>query len=279
MAYLLALLASVFYGSADFLAGLAARRTTTFPVVVLSQVAGLALLVAAVAVLPGAVPRPADFAWGVAGGIASGVGVGLLYHALAIGTMSVVAPVTAVCAVVVPVVAGLAFGERPHPTALAGIALAMAAVVMISQEAPHPGDDGTPGRALPLALVAGAAIGVFYVFLERTGAEAGLWPMLATRLVSVLLFLGGGLVRREPLEPPRRAIPTIVAAGLLDTLANVLYLLAVRQGMLSVVATLASLYPATTVLLARAVLRERLQRIQAAGVACAAVAIVLITAA
>ncbi|HET6764212.1 MAG TPA: DMT family transporter, partial [Longimicrobiaceae bacterium] len=154
------------------------------------------------------------------------------------------------------------------------------AIILISRE-PGPADGGTrPGisRGVWIALAAGIVIGVFYVCLSRTGTRAGLWPLLAARVVSVSFFALSGLVRRESLNPGRSAWSVIVGAGVLDMLANVLYLLAVRGGMLSVVTTLASLYPAFTVLLAAVVLREKVRPAQFAGLALAGVAVALITA-
>ncbi|MFL5539363.1 MAG: DMT family transporter [Longimicrobiaceae bacterium] len=279
MAYLLALASSLFYGAADFLGGLAARRTATFPVVVVSQLAGLVLLLIAMPLLPAAAPTGADLAWGAAGGVAGGVGVGLLYYALSVSAMSVVAPVTAACAIAVPVVAGLALGEHPGAGALAGVGLAAVAIGLISRE-PAPDRPvllGATGRGVLLALVAGLAIGAFYVALERTAPAAGAWPLVAARSASVAMLAAVALLARRRLRPDRGALPIILAGGALDMLANLLYLLAVRQGLLSVVAPLASLYPAATVLLAWIVLGERLHWFQGLGLAFAAVAIVLVT--
>ena len=280
MAYLLALASSLFYGAADFMGGLASRRTSTMAVVVVSQAAGLVVLLLAMPFLSGASPSRADLAWGALGGVGGGVGIAMLYHALSIASMSVVAPVTAVTAIAVPVVVGLAMGERPGWAALGGVALAAVAIALISRE-PAPDRPvllGTSGKGVLLALGAGLAIGLFYVALERTGDAAGLWPLVAARVTSVGLTASAAAATRRNLRPTRSALPLILLCGAVDMTANVLYLLAVRQGMLSVIATLSSLYPGATVLLAWIVLRERLFWFQVAGLACAAVAIALITA-
>lgn len=279
MAIALALISSLCYGAADFMGGLASRRTATFPVVVVSQLAGLVLVAIVLAAMRPAAPAGADLAWGAVGGVAGGIGVALLYHALAISAMSVVAPVTAVCAIAVPVVAGLAFGERPGVAALGGVVLSAFAIALISRE-PAPDRPvllGVSGPGVVIALFAGLAIGAFYVALERTGPDAGLWPLLPARATSVLLLSAAAVATRRTLRPDRSALPMIVGCGILDMLANLLYLLAVQRGMLSIVAPLSSLYPAATVLLAWLVLRERLFWFQLAGLACAAVAIALIT--
>jgi drug/metabolite transporter (DMT)-like permease len=280
MPILLALLSSLSYGAADFMGGLASRRTSTMPVVVFSQAAGLVLLLLALPLLGGAAPSGVELAWGAIGGVAGGIGVGMLYHALSIAAMSVVAPVTAVTAIAVPVVAGLALGERPGALAMVGVGLAAAAIALISRE-PAPDRPvllGVRGPGVAMALGAGLGIGIFYVALERTPAEAGLWPLVAARTASVALLASFGAATRRALRPPRSAWAMIAGCGALDMLANALYLLAVRQGMLSVVAPLSSLYPGATVLLAWIVLGERLHWFQWVGVACAAVAVALITA-
>ena len=272
----LAVLASVAYGAADFLGGLATKRgSTVFAAVVCSQATGLVLVLLALPFLPPATPTAADLAWGAASGLAGGIGLALLYRGLAIGVMSVVAPVTAVCAVVIPVAVGLALGERPTGPAVFGVALALVAIVLISRTGPV--EESRSARSgVAIAIVSGIAIGIFLVCLQRTGRSAGLWPLVPARAVSVSFFAVAGLLAREKLLPQSGSWPIVAGGGALDMLANVLYLLAVRQGPLSIVATLTSLYPASTILLARIVLRERLRLVQQAGVACAALAIVLI---
>jgi drug/metabolite transporter (DMT)-like permease len=278
MHLLVALASSLVYGSADFLGGLATRRSPVLPVVAVSQAAGLVVLALAMPLIP-AHATHGDLAWGAAAGLTGGIGVALLYHALAIGPMSVVAPVTAVCSIAVPVLFGLGLGERPGARALGGVLLAAFAIVLISREPPKEG--AAPGsgisRGVWIALVSGVIIGLFYVCLSRTRTQAGLWPLLMARAVSVTLFVGAGIVGRKALLPTRAAIPLVLGSGVLDMLANVLYLVAVRGGMLSIVSTLASLYPAATVVLAALVLRERLRGQQLAGLACALIAVVLIT--
>jgi drug/metabolite transporter (DMT)-like permease len=274
----LAVLSSITYGAADFLGGLATRRrSTVFAVVVCSQAAGLGLVLLALPFLPASSPAPIDLAWGGAGGLAGGIGLALLYRGLAVGVMSVVAPVTAVCAVIIPVLVGVAMSERLAAIAVLGIALAVAAIVLISQTG-HVGEGKRARAGLPTAVVSGISIGVFLVCLERTGPAAGLWPLVAARIVSISLFVLAGIAAKQRLAPSRATLALVLGGGALDMVANILYLLAVRQGSLGIVATLTSLYPASTILLARVVLHERLRPLQQAGVACALVAIVLIVA-
>lgn len=281
MPFFLALLSAVTYGAADFFGGMAARRATTIAVVIVSQAAGLAMLLIALPLLPGIVVTPRDLWWGAAAGFAGGVGVALLYRGLAIGPMSLVAPVTAVCAVAVPVTVGLAFGERLTTVALAGIGLAAVAIVLLGQEQPRTNVTavaavGSRRAAIALALSSGIAVGLFLVALERTSQAAGLGPLVPARLVSISLFLALGLATRQPVLVPRSVMGIAILGGGLDMLANALYMIAVQQGPLSVIATLASLYPASTVILARVIYHERSSRLQLIGIVCAIVAIVLI---
>jgi drug/metabolite transporter (DMT)-like permease len=279
--YLLALASAVLYGAADFTGGLAARRAGTLPVIVLSQFSGLVLLLFLLPVLPAAAPSRADLLWGVLAGLTGGVGVALLYRALAIGRMAVVAPTTAVCAVVVPVLVSVALGERPGRLATIGMLLGLGAIVLVSQQTvaepalPGRRDAGRLPAGVGMALVSGVAIGFFLLCLAQTRTEAGLWPVLASRGTSVVLFGLAAAVGRRSLRIPGVLLLTL-AGGVVDMSANALYLIAARQGLLSIVVTLTSLYPASTVLLARVVLGERLNLRQVAGVACALAAIVLI---
>jgi drug/metabolite transporter (DMT)-like permease len=283
-AYALALASALLYGTGDFLGGLLTRRAPALLVVALGQLAGLAVLLLLVVFAPAAAPTAADLAWGAAAGLFGGGGVALLYRALAVGTMSVIAPATAVCAVAVPVMGDLAGGDRPGAQALAGIALAIVAIVLISQT-PSTGTAGATAthRRIPhglgVALLSGVLIGGFFLALAETQSAAGFWPLVAARVTSVSCFVAGMLIAGQAWRLPRSTGALIAAGGVLDMAANALYLLATRGGPLARVVTLASLYPASTVLLARVVLGERLGRAQAAGVVAALAALTLIVSA
>jgi drug/metabolite transporter (DMT)-like permease len=271
------------YGAADFLGGLASRWTGTIAVVVWSQAAGLVTLLLVLPLLPDATPSRPDLIWGGAAGIAGSIGVGLLYRALAIGTMAVVAPTTALCAVVIPVAAGVLGGERLAGLTLGGIGLAMVAIVLVSMEtsAARSTPQVTTGvvalpRGIGIAFLSGVAIGFFFLALARTASTAGMWPLVAARAVSVTLFGLLGLVTAQPLRMTAPVFRISAGAGVVDMAANALYLAATRYGALSLVVTLASLYPASTVVLARVVIGERLSNWQVAGVLCALAAVVLI---
>lgn len=283
MTSLFALLAAAIYGAADFLGGTVAKRASTLAAVVATQGAGLALLLLLTPLMLGAVVTGTDVIFGAMAGLTGSVGVALLYRGLAMGPMSVVAPITAVCAVVIPLVAGLLFGERLTPLAALGVAMAIAAVVLLGQDTTTAPASNAPPRsaehvaqAVRIALASGVAIGGFFVCLGQTASPAGLWPLAISRTVSVTVFMGVAFATRQAWRVPAAAVPPAIACGAMDMIANGLYLAAVREGQLSLVATLASLYPASTVLLARVVLGERLGGWQQVGVAAAVAAIVLI---
>jgi drug/metabolite transporter (DMT)-like permease len=276
MAAVLALLSALVWGASDFCGGLASRRASAYAVVAGSQAIGLVALLA-VAPATGGSATAADLGWGAAAGVCGAAGLVLLYRAMATGVMSVVAPVTSLCAAAVPVLAGLVLGERIGPAAAVGIALALVAVVLVASEGGLRALRSVRPDVLGLPLLSGVGFGLFFVLLHRTGPGAGLWPLVAARLVATLFVGAVLLARREPVRYPRPALLPLALAGLGDMGGNALFLLASHHGELAVTAVLASLYPASTVLLAQLVLRERLARSQAAGLATAAAAVVLIT--
>lgn len=277
--YFLALGSALLYGAGDFTGGLATRRAGVLPVVVVSQSSGLVLLLLFLPFLPPAWLSRADLLWSVSAALTGGAGVALLYRALAVGRMAVVAPTTAVCAVAIPVLVAVLLGERPGLPAAAGILLGVGSIVLVSQQTAEGAGGHAPAGRLPpgiaLALVSGVAIGLFFLSLARTSPQAGMWPILVSRAVSVTLFGAAAAAGRRSLRVPGALLLALVC-GVVDMSANALYLLAARSGPLSVVVTLSSLYPASTVLLARVVLGERLNGRQITGVGCALAAIVLI---
>jgi drug/metabolite transporter (DMT)-like permease len=274
MAALLALVSAALYGVGDFCGGLATRRASAAAVVLWSHLLGLLLVVASLAVVS-ADPTWGDVGFGAAGGLAGAVGVGFLYHALSIGRMSVVAPTTALLAAIVPVGAGLLQGERPSAGVGVGMGLALAAIVLVAAEGEgslRPSDL----RGLLFALGAGLGFGLFFVALSHTGDDAGTWPLLGARLASVTAVALLVLLGRAGGALPTGSRRFAAVAGTLDVTSNLLYLLAVREGLLSVVSVLVALYPVSTVVLARVVLRERFAAMQRVGMALALPAAVLI---
>jgi uncharacterized membrane protein len=277
-AFVLAFLSAALYGIADFLGGLAARRASALGATVVAQGIGLVLVAVALPLFPAGPPSTVSALWGVGAGLTGGLGVALLYYGFAIGRVSVVAPVTAVCAITIPVLVAIGLGERPGILAIVGIGTAIASVALISRhEDPAAAAAAASGRSVAIGLASGVAIGGFFVCLARAGSASGLWPLLVARFSSTLALAGAARLAKVSIAIPRAALLPVVGCGALDVLANALYLVATRNGPLGLVATLASLYPASTVLLARVVLGERLRPVQAVGLACAATAIVLIT--
>jgi drug/metabolite transporter (DMT)-like permease len=276
----LSLAAALAYGAADFAGGVASRRVSALAVVLWSQAAGLLVLLPALAMVGGA-PRPSDLGWGAACGVVGAIAIALFYRALAVGVMGLVSPLTAVLAAVIPVVFGIARGERPAPAAALGIAFALAAVVLVSAQSRAPSDAETdaplarprPSRRLPPgipeALGAGFCFGFFLIALAQTSPAGGLYPLLSMRAVSIAAIAVGAWALRRSLRVSRPTAPVVVVAGLLDMAANVSYILASRSGPLSVAAVVTSLYPGGTVALAALLLRERLGKAQWIGVALA----------
>jgi drug/metabolite transporter (DMT)-like permease len=277
----LALLSSLLWGTADFLGGTASRRLGPLRVVLLSQAVALVGLVPLALLLgPDVEARPV-----VAGIVAGVIGPGALfafYRALALGTMGVVAPIAAL-GVVVPVGAGLLAGEDPSAGQLAGIALAVAGVVLAS--GPELRGEGRGGSGpLVLALLAAVGFGVVFVLLAEGGEDAGtaqvVLVLLTMRLTSVLL-LGGLLLARggmRAIAAPRAEVPVLAVIGAFDVGANGTFAVASQSDLVSVVAVLASLYPAITALLAWRLHQERLGRIELAGVGAALAGVVLLSA-
>ncbi|MEU8266584.1 DMT family transporter [Sphaerisporangium sp. NPDC049002] len=276
-AVLLAATCAVVYGTADFFGGLATRRSRVLAVVMLTQVTGLLFVLPLLPLLPGA-PSLGALIWGMAAGLSGGLAVILFYRALAGGVMSVIAPTTATMSMALPVVVGLLMGERPEPVALGGVAVALAAVVLVSRET-----GGAGGRAaltpILTSLASGIGFGGFFILLKQVPEDTGMWPLFGARLSSVVVVAVLALSTGRTLRPGKGSLPTIIAAGVLDMAANVLYLLAVQRGLLALVAVLVSLYPASTLLLARYVLGERLNAVQTAGVGLALAAVALIASA
>ncbi|MFD0684012.1 EamA family transporter [Actinomadura fibrosa] len=291
MVTILALGAALAYGVADFLGGAVARRSTALNALAWCVPTGLAAVLLA-ALLTGGSAGPAAMAWGFGAGLAGGTGLITFYRALARGPMNVVAPVSALAAAVLPVGVGTLRGERLDATVLAGVLLCLVAIGLVSMEASDNGTDEpttTGARRLldsgPLmAGVSGACFGIFFVLLKTAGDGGGLWPLVAARagnlviVVAALLFMAR--VRRGETGPRvagRTLIGFALLSGTLDAGANALYLLAVRDGLLSLAAVLTSLYPAITVLLARFAYSERLRTIQRLGMAIAIAGVALVT--
>ena len=244
-------------------------------VAVISQSVGFALLLIVLPFTPSKAVA-SDYVFGALAGVCGALAVTLFYHALAIGKMGIVSPITAVLAAALPLVFGMVRGDRLAPGQIAGLVLALGAIVMISLSFENTGTREIATAGVREAIVTGFLFGAFFILLSYTHPAAGLRNLLAARVASITLLLLAALVTRTPLAPARGDWRLIVGAGVLDMSANVLYVLATFWGYLSIAAVLTSLYPASTVFLARVVLKERLILTQKAGVALALAGVVLI---
>ena len=281
-AVLLALLAAVGYGVSDFVGGLASRRVAALRVVIVSYPISLLMALAA-APLFGGTLTPATALWGAAAGIAGGVAVWWFYRALADGPMSVVSPLTAVLVAGIPVLVGLATGERPGTLALAGVALALVAVVLVSRETPAASGEAVDGHQARftatvawLTVGSGIAFALSFVFLYEIGDGSGLWPLAVSRASATAVVWLVAVGARQFTRPPGDVTRLAVGIALLDLVANGAMLYAFSGSMLSLVSVIGSLYPAATVLLAMTLLGERIGRLQQVGMALALGAVVLI---
>lgn len=285
MSVVLALFAALAYGISDFVGGLASRRAKAVTVLLYSYPVGALLMILLLPAFPGPVSQ-ATLAWGLAGGVAGFVGVLLMYTALGMAPMNVISPVTALTSAAVPVVAGVLYGERPGALAWLGIALGLTAIVMISRSPePAPAESAADlavlhgrasGRAIGLALVAGVGFGAYFICLARADADSGLWPVVLARLSASALTIPVALRMRAAHRLGGSLLVLAAAGGALDALANLFFLLASREGLLSLASVITSLYPAGTVLLAAILLRERTTALQRVGFAIAAAAVVLV---
>jgi drug/metabolite transporter (DMT)-like permease len=276
LSVVLALSASLTWGIADFLGGLKSRHLALLAVLGISQpigVVGIGVLLA----VRGTPPPEAGFVpFAVLSGVAGALAIAAFYHAMAIGTISIVAPIGATSAVI-PVLAGVAMGERAAGAQVAGVLLAMAGVVLASR--PDAAHDLGPGRrpraSAGFAMLAALGFGVFFVSLHRAAQDDVFWPAFVQRGTSSALLLACAAWRRAPLRVGWRHAPALATIGVLDVTANVCYAAASTIGLVSLASVLSSLYPVVTVVLARLVLDERLARPQQAGVVAALLGVAL----
>jgi uncharacterized membrane protein len=274
----LAALSALVWGTADFFGGKASQRASALVVSVLSKALSMPVLAVYLVLLP-ARPHLGSAGWAAVGGAVGVVGLIVFYRALAMGAMVVVAPISAVLTALVPMLFGLLVEGLPELTALGGAAIAVVAIVLVSI-VPSAGPVVVTRQMVGLAVLAGMCFGSFFVLLERAdeaaGGSTGLWPIAVAQVAAVVvgfLLVAG---QRERIWLPRRVLGFAAVVGVLDMTANALYLLAVQGGALSVIAPIAALYPASTVMLALLVDRERIWPVQLAGLGLAATAIVLV---
>ena len=275
LAIALALAASASWGLGDFFGGLTSRRLHVLTVLVVQQVFGLAAAATWVLLSGDGLPGWTATAWAAAAGVGGCLGIGALYRGMAVGAMGIVAPFSAVAAVI-PFAVGIGSGERPGALQIAGVVLALVGVAVASRE---PADRGG-GRAagIGLALVAALGFGLYFVFADRAADESVPFAVATARGVSLGVALAAALVVGASLRPGRSFLPALVLIGLCDVGANMLFSLATTRGYLSIVSVLSALYPVVTVALAAVLLHERVARTQGIGVIGALAGAALITA-
>ena len=274
MAIILALISSALFGAGDFLGGVASRRTHVLVVVGASHVVGLFLILLVTPFMADAITLR-DLGIGGIAGIAGLVGIAFHYHSLSRGPMAVVAPIAAVSNAAVPALWGIYFGDRLSAPQVVGVGLGLIAILLVSRVS---GEEASAGATTPgligVALLSGVGFGGFFICMDLTAEATTPWPLVSARVVSAgiaLILLAR--IGRSPIPHRDEARGAIVGAGVLDMTANLAILLAVHHGMLSLVGVLGSLYPASTVLLARYVLQERMARTQVVGLVVALAAI------
>jgi drug/metabolite transporter (DMT)-like permease len=282
MAAVLALAAAVLYGSADFLGGVGSRRASALSFLAVSAPAGAVIMLAA-AVAAGGPVTAGRLGWGLAAGVASGAGAIVFFAGLAAGPVSVVAPLSALGAALLPVGVALAEGERLGAAVLAGAVLCLASVTLVSlEERPA----GPPGRrpamsGVACGLAAGVAFGLYFLFIRNAAQAGGLWTLAVSRCTaSAIVLTGAAWHGHRPARPGggRGLARMALAAAAGDVAASLLYVLAVHSGPFALAVVITALYPAVTVLLARLVLGERMRAVQRAGLALGVVGIILVTA-
>jgi drug/metabolite transporter (DMT)-like permease len=274
----LALVASLSWGCADFIAGLKSRALSVLTVITISQVAGLVLIAAAVAIRAEGPPGGGFVLFAALSAFAGLSGLAAFYRGLAVGAMSVVAPISGLAAVI-PVVFGLIRGEDPGALQGAGMALAVAGVVLASREKAPTEEGGTrTASGVWLAIGAAAGFGSFFVLMDRASDDDVLWAVLTNRIAGVALLTVLCAALRPGLPSGRRDLLPLVAAGVLDMSANGLFALATHEGLVSVVSVLSSLYPVVVIGLAHIVLRERVRPLQSLGAAAALGGVALVVA-
>jgi drug/metabolite transporter (DMT)-like permease len=274
----LAIGSSLTGGVSDFFGGTTSREIGTLRFMFATQLIGLVCTVVWVAVSGDAAPHLSTLLAAAAAGAALSLGLGIFLQALVVGTMSIVAPVSAT-GVAVPVVAGIAQGNHPGGAQLAGIVVAIAGIMLVSRSTSEPAATARES-GLMLALISAVGVGVFFWLMASASRHDVPWALMIARAVPVVGFAAVLRIRGTPLHPVigRQAAPATVAAALLGFASMTMYAFATRHGQLAIVSVLASLFPAVTVLLAYFVLDERIQRIQQLGVVIVLAAVVMMAA-
>ncbi len=264
---------AVTWGAGDFSGGMAVKRTNPYGAVIAAHAVSLVMLLTLGFITRESLPPTQDLLWGCVAGVGGGIGLALLYSALASGQMSIASPVSALVAAGLPVLVGAFSDGLPRIVTLSGFALALAAVWLIS--------GGVSVKLqiekISLPLLSGVCFAAFFIFLDKGSGQSILWPLVATRVASITSLLSFSIITRQPWIPTRESWIPIIASSLLDSAGNALYAMSARMGRMDVAAVLGSLYPGSTVLLAWFILKERVSPLQMLGILVALAAILLIT--
>ena len=272
---LFGLISALTYGAADFTGGLIAKRTSSLGIVILGHIGSLLLLVPVALLFGEALPPGRDLIFAILAGVAGGIGLILLYRALAEGQMSLASPVSALVAASIPVLVGLWTQGLPGTTMLIGFALALAAIWLIAQNGKISLVNILAQIRLPF--ISGIFFGLFFVGMAQGSAHAVIWPVVFTRLGSIPSLLLYSILTRQRWLPERKHWGSIGLISLLDTAGNLFYIMAAQVGRLDLAAVVSSLYPGSTVALARIVLKEKITPSQMVGILCALAALVFIS--
>lgn len=282
MAVLLSLCAALSYGLSDFLGGLVSRRASPWAVAFTSMLGG-GVVILALAPFFGGTPRTVDAGWALLAGLGGGTGTAFLYRGLAAGRMGVVSPISGVGAALLPVLVGLAAGERPAALAWVGMVAAMPAIWLVAREPAPIGPDAaglaTTGAGVVDGVLSGLGFGTLFAALGQIPESSGLLPLALNQVAGAVVVAVVAAAARSAWLPRRALDWAGMLPGFLGATATVLFLVATQQGFLTISAVLTSLYPGFTVLLAAVLLRERIHGAQGAGLALCAVAVAFIAAA
>tara|TARA_B100001741_G_scaffold155852_1_gene128636 strand:+ start:415 stop:1263 length:849 start_codon:yes stop_codon:yes gene_type:complete len=279
MVVFLGILSAALFGAGDFLGGLASRRTAIFSVILIAHSIGLVFILL-VAPFMAEEFLLGDFFRGAVAGISGLIGIALIFHALQRGPMTVVAPITSIASAVIPVIWGTAYGENLSTVHITGICIGLMSIFLISRVRSESSEtkerEPLPPWLITESLLSGLCFASFYIVIDGTSGPSEPWPLVSARLVSVCCLLLIGVFTKRTFTVSSPVLPLIFWSGMLDTVANLTFLMATNRGMLSIVAVLTSLYPATTVILARWFLKEHLTRLQVFGLLGALTATALI---
>jgi drug/metabolite transporter (DMT)-like permease len=275
MTVLLSLVSALLYGVADFSGGSASRKNSVFSVMVFTQSAGLLVALAVAPLVGPNAPSGIDLAWGAVAGLLGFAGVAALYGGLAKHTAAIVSPLSALVGAALPVAFGVLLGERPSPLVIVGGALCAPAILLLAYESAETRDRVKLKASFLYGIVAGLGFGGFFIAISRSSPGSGIWPLLASRTATLIMVSAIVALGRKGFGVRRADLPAAIFAGAADMAANVFFLLATRTGLLMVVTLVTSLYPAPTVILARAFHGQRISPPRAAGIALALAGVAL----